>query len=186
MADHPRVEINLDKDFFRSALRQQVLGRKINAVVVYTGPLDQYFGHLLGRLGSRTLDFAFDHVPSNDFQGTTVVNEADRSVPHTRTIEFRHFRPDREVAPDQTVIAREFSRAAEAGDEPYYPINSADDRDRLRGYRGLAAAEPGVYFGGRLGTYKYLDMHMAIASALTLADRVASDRGWNQQSRHDS
>jgi UDP-galactopyranose mutase len=67
---------------------------------------------------------------------------------------------------------REFSRAAEAGDEPYYPVNAASDRDRLQRYRTRAQREQNVIFGGRLGTYKYLDMHMAIASALTMVDNV--------------
>jgi UDP-galactopyranose mutase len=74
------------------------------------------------------------------------------------------------------VIVREYSRAAGPGDEPYYPINAASDRERLERYRERAAAQPDVYFGGRLGTYRYLDMHMAIASALTMVDNVLGPR----------
>jgi UDP-galactopyranose mutase len=98
-------------------------------------------------------------------------------VPYTRILEFRHFHPEREYPADKTVIVREFSRFAEPGDEPYYPVGTPEDRAKLKRYRELArkeAANANVLFGGRLGTYKYLDMHMAIGSALTLFDnRIA-------------
>ena len=99
------------------------------------------------------------------------MNYADEDVPFTRIHEFRHFHPERAWYPeDKTVIMREFSRFADRGDEPYYPINRAEDRARLLAYRELADREPDVLFGGRLGTYKYLDMHMAIGSALSMYD----------------
>jgi UDP-galactopyranose mutase len=112
-----------------------------------------------------------------DFQGTPVMNYADPEIAHTRVHEFRHFHPEREYPTDKTVIVREFSRFAEPGDEPYYPVGTADDRAKLKRYRELArkeAVNANVVFGGRLGTYKYLDMHMAIGSALTMFDnRIA-------------
>jgi UDP-galactopyranose mutase len=139
--------------------------------VVYTGPLDRYFGFAEGELGWRTLDFELEVKPTGDFQGTPVMNYADEDVPYTRIHEFRHFHPERDYYPgDKTVIMREYSRFAGRGDEPYYPINTAEDRDRLLRYRTMARREDGVLFGGRLGTYKYLDMHMAIASALNMVD----------------
>jgi UDP-galactopyranose mutase len=98
------------------------------------------------------------------------MNYADEDVPWTRIHEFKHFHPERDHPADRTVVVREYSRFAGPGDEPYYPVNGAGDRERLERYRRRAEAEPGVFFGGRLGTYKYLDMHMAIASALTLFD----------------
>jgi UDP-galactopyranose mutase len=85
---------------------------------------------------------------------------------------FRHFHPERDYPEDKTVIMREFSRAAEGDDEPYYPINTPADRAMLLRYRERADAEQGVVFGGRLGTYQYLDMHMAIASALNTYEDV--------------
>jgi UDP-galactopyranose mutase len=163
MADHPRIEIRLGTDFFD-------LDAPGNVPVVYTGPLDRYFGHREGTLGWRTLDFEREVLPTGDFQGTPVMNYADQDVPYTRIHEFRHFHPEREYPSDRTVIVREYSRFAEAGDEPYYPIDTAQDRAGLTRYRDLARAEKDVWFGGRLGTYRYLDMHMAIASALTLYD----------------
>ena len=164
MADHPNIEVRLGTEF--GALRGDIVGQ---VPVVYTGPLDEYFGHSAGDLGWRTLDFELEVVPTTDFQGTPVMNYADQDVPFTRIIEFRHFYPERDWYPqDKTVIMREYSRFASRGDEPYYPINTAQDRARLLAYRQLAAAERGVFFGGRLGTYQYLDMHMAIGSALSM------------------
>lgn len=100
------------------------------------------------------------------------MNYPDADVPYTRIHEFRHFHPEREARhpKDKSVIMREFSRFAEGDDEPYYPVNTPEDRERLLGYRDLARAEKDVLFGGRLGTYKYLDMHMAIGSALSMVD----------------
>ena len=101
------------------------------------------------------------------------MNYNDVEVPYTRIHEFRHFHPERDYPKDKTVIVREFSRAAEKDDEPYYPINTAEDREKLERYRELAkkeAADKNVLFGGRLGTYKYLDMHMAIGAALSAFD----------------
>ena len=121
-------------------------------------------------MGWRTLDFETEVLPTGDFQGTPVMNYNDADVPFTRIHEFRHFHPERSYPADKTVIMREYSRFAESGDEPYYPINTPDDRSKLTAYRERAkreTAENRVIFGGRLGTYQYLDMHMAIASALT-------------------
>jgi UDP-galactopyranose mutase len=164
MAGHPAIEVRLGTDF--SSLRADAAG---SVPVVYTGALDAYFGYAAGDLGWRTLDFELEVLATGDFQGTPVMNYADADVPFTRIHEFRHFHPERDWYPrDKTVIMREFSRSARRGDEPYYPINTAADRERLLAYREMAAREPGVLFGGRLGTYKYLDMHMAIGSALTM------------------
>ncbi|WP_395110654.1 UDP-galactopyranose mutase [Actinomadura sp. SCN-SB] len=166
MADHPNIEVRLGTDFFD--LRAGLAGR---VPVVYTGPLDRYFDFAEGALGWRTLDFDLEVKPTGDFQGTPVMNYADEDVPYTRIHEFRHFHPEREHYPDdRTVIMREYSRFAGRDDEPYYPINTPEDRRRLLKYRELARGENGVLFGGRLGTYRYLDMHMAIASALSLVD----------------
>ena len=168
MADHPNIEVRLSTDFFdvRGELPADV-------PTVFTGPIDKYFGYSAGELGWRTLDFEIEVLPVGDFQGTSVVNYADEDVPYTRVHEFRHFHPEREYPVDKTVVVREYSRSAGSGDEPYYPVNTAEDRAKLEGYRELAAreaAEKRVLFGGRLGTYKYLDMHMAIGSALSMFD----------------
>ncbi len=165
MADHENIEVRLDTDFFD--VRDEYVGM---VPVVYTGPIDEYFGRSEGELSWRTLDFEREVVDTGDFQGTPVMNYPDPEVPYTRIHEFRHFHPERRYPGDRTVIMREYSRFAEKGDEPYYPVNTAEDRDKLLRYRELAAQEPMVLFGGRLGTYQYLDMHMAIGSALSMYD----------------
>lgn len=167
MASHELIEVQLDTDWFD--VREQYQG----IPVVYTGPLDRYFDYSEGRLGWRTLDFEQEVLGIGDFQGTPVMNYNDADVPYTRIHEFRHFHPERSYPTDKTVIVKEYSRFAGEDDEVYYPINTPEDREKLLAYRRLAAAESrdkGVLFGGRLGTYQYLDMHMAIGSALSLFD----------------
>ena len=172
MADTPGVDVQLGVDFFDVRDRLPA-----GAPVVYTGPLDRYFDDVEGPLSWRTLDFEQEVLPVGDFQGTPVMNYADPDVPWTRIHEFRHFHPERPAPDDRTVVVREYSRAAGPGDEPYYPVGAGPDRERLRRYRERAKRERGVLFGGRLGTYQYLDMHMAIASALTLVDHHLAPAG---------
>ncbi|CAG7621881.1 UDP-galactopyranose mutase [Leucobacter soli] len=168
MADHPNIEVRLETDFFDETqpLHKSAVAGRIP--VVYTGPVDRYFDYAEGELGWRTLDFEAEVLPTGDFQGTSVMNYAGADVPYTRIHEFRHFHPERDYPADKTVIMREYSRVASREDEPYYPVNTPEDRERLLAYRALADAEDRVLFGGRLGTYQYLDMHMAIGSALSM------------------
>ena len=170
MADHPGIDVRLDTDFFD--IRSQLPPEK---PIVYTGPVDEYFGFSEGHLTWRTLDFEVEVQDVPDFQGTSVMNYADESVPFTRIHEFQHLHPERTNTSGKTVIMREFSRFANRSDEPYYPINTAEDRQRLKTYREASEKEVNVIFGGRLGTYQYLDMHMAIASALTTFDNEITD-----------
>jgi UDP-galactopyranose mutase len=173
MAADERIEVRLDTDWFD--VRDELRAASPAAPVVYTGPLDRYFDYAAGRLGWRTLDFELEVLPCTDFQGTPVMNYNDDDVPFTRIHEFRHFHPERDYPDDKTVIMREYSRFADAEDEPYYPINTDADRAVLAAYRHRARAETSaanVLFGGRLGTYQYLDMHMAIASALNMYDNI--------------
>jgi UDP-galactopyranose mutase len=165
------IDVQLGVDFFD--VRHKL---PAGVPVVYTGPLDRYFNYAEGPLGWRTLDFEQEILPTGDFQGTPVMNYADEDVPWTRIHEFRHFHPERDYPKDRTVIVKEYSRAADTADEPYYPINTPTDRARLKRYRARAAAEDNVLFGGRLGTYQYLDMHMAIASALSMVDNMLGPR----------
>ncbi|MFC3449451.1 UDP-galactopyranose mutase [Amycolatopsis speibonae] len=169
MAEHENIEVRLNVDYFD--VREHI---PAGTPTVYTGPLDRYFGYSEGRFTWRTVDFESEVVETGDFQGTSVVNYNDEEVPYTRIIEFRHFHPERKHYPnDKTVVFREYSRFAGEADEPYYPINTPENREKLEAYRELAkteAKEKNVLFGGRLGTYKYLDMHMAIGSALSAFD----------------
>lgn len=170
MADHPNIEVKLGVDYFDESQPFNKKDVRGQLPVVYTGPVDRYFDYELGELKWRTIDLESETLDTGDFQGTSVMNYADESVPYTRIIEPRHFHPERDYAKDKTIIMREYSRFASREDEPYYPVNSADDRSTLLEYRERAEAEPATLFGGRLGTYQYLDMHMAIGAALSMAD----------------
>ncbi len=157
----PRISVVCNCDFFdvRAGLRP-------DATIIYTGPIDRYFDYRLGQLGWRTLDFEIERPELDDFQGASVVNYPDPDVRFTRIHEFKHLHPERRHSPGATLIMREYSRFAQREDEPYYPINTPSDRDLYDAYAALAAQEKGVIFGGRLGTYRYLDMHQAIGAAL--------------------
>jgi len=162
MLDSPLIDVRLGVDFFdvRDALTPHQL-------VVYTGPMDRYFDYRLGELGWRTLDFEQETVETDDYQGAAVVNYADEDVPYTRIHEFKHLHPERRYPSGRSIICREYSRFAHRGEEPYYPVNATRDRERFAAYSKLAARQPNVLFGGRLGSYQYLDMHQAIAAALS-------------------
>ena len=170
MTASPLIDVRLDTDFF--AVRRP-LGP--GQLLVYTGPIDRYFDYRAGALGWRTLDFEKEVVAVDDYQGTSVVNYADESVPYTRVHEFKHLHPERKYRPGKTVIYREYSRFATRADEPYYPINTGNDRKTFEAYQAMAEAEPNFILGGRLGSYKYLDMHQAIGAALkTFQSQVVS------------
>lgn len=174
MVDHPGIEVALGVDFFDESQPYNKTALRGRVPIVYTGPLDRYFDYSAGALSWRTIDLATEYPDTGDFQGTSVMNYPDADREYTRIIEPRHFHPERDYPVDKTVIMKEYSRFAEEGDEPYYPVNTPEDREKLLAYRELAAGEQGVVFGGRLGTYKYLDMHMAIGSALSVFDnRIA-------------
>jgi UDP-galactopyranose mutase len=172
LAEHPNIEVRLGEDFLTGSGPFTKAASAGRTPVLFTGALDQYFDYSEGVLGWRTCDFEWERPQVDDFQGCPVMNYADLDVPWTRIIEFKHFHPEREHAEGRTVIAREFSRPAGPGDEPYYPIRTPADRTRLEAYRRLAESEELVTFGGRLGRYQYLDMDAAVAAALSLADRM--------------
>jgi UDP-galactopyranose mutase len=157
---HERIKIVTECDYFevRQAIPEAV-------PIVYTGPIDRYFGYRFGELGWRTLDFETERLDIDDFQGAAVVNYPDPDVRFTRIHEFKHLHPERRHD-RKTVIMREYARFAHQSDEPYYPIGRDEDKRRYDQYRELAVLETNVVFGGRLGTYRYLDMHQAIAAAL--------------------
>ena len=161
IADFPLIDIATSTDYF-------AVKKYINpaGLVVYTGPIDQYFEYSLGSLSWRTLDFETSLLEVKDYQGTAVMNYPDIEIPFTRIHEYKHLDFESNFHEHKTVISKEFSRFSENGDQPYYPINTPEDRKKYEQYRDLANYEENVIFGGRLGTYKYLDMDMAIASAL--------------------
>ncbi|WP_028029730.1 UDP-galactopyranose/dTDP-fucopyranose mutase family protein [Gemmobacter nectariphilus] len=170
--DHPRIRLELGRPVTPAEARAGAWDH-----VIWTGPLDAWFGHDLGRLGYRTLDFErFTHT--GDWQGCAVMNHPDADVPYTRVAEHRHFAPWE--TPAGSVVVREYPRAAGPDDIPYYPIRLAGEQALLARYAERARAEAGVSFAGRLGTYRYLDMDVTIREALEAARSLISARKTGQ------
>ena len=162
LLSHPNIKVLLNTDFssIRSYIHQ---GTK----VIYTGTIDGYFDRVLGALEYRTLRFEKEIVPVRDFQGTAVVNYGDIDIPYTRIHEFKHYHPERKVPYElnKTVICREYPSQWTLKDEAYYPINTPRNEKLLAEYQKLAAENSDLFFGGRLGTYRYLDMDKAVSAA---------------------
>ncbi|MCA8883536.1 MAG: UDP-galactopyranose mutase [Rhodobacteraceae bacterium] len=157
--DHPGITLRLKTRFDGSQ-------RGDADHLFYSGPLDGYYGYDLGRLGYRTLDFdRFTY--DGDYQGCAVMNYGEEAVPYTRITEHKHFSPWE--THEKSVCYREYSRACGADDIPYYPIRMVEEKALLAEYADRAAAETGVTFVGRLGTYRYLDMDVTIREALDTA-----------------
>lgn len=157
--DHPNIDVHLNTPYRADHAAQA-------EHMFWSGALDGYFDERLGRLGYRTLDFE-RFTASGDWQGCAVMNYADRDIPYTRITEHKHLAPWEQH--DATVCYREFSRACEVGDTPFYPIRLVEEKALLAQYEALAKAETGVTFLGRLGTYRYLDMDVTIREALDLS-----------------
>ncbi len=153
------IEIRLNVDYFDHKDELDALADR----VIYTGPIDAYFGYRLGNLEYRSVRFETEVLDKPNFQGNAAVNYTDRETPYTRIIEHKWFEFGNQP---KTVISREYSSEWKPGDEPYYPVNDDRNGDLYRQYKALADAEEKVIFGGRLGEYKYYDMDAVIASAL--------------------
>lgn len=160
MLDHPNITVQLGT----KVSREQAKGYEH---VFYSGPIDEWFDCCDGRLGYRTLDFEEIRV-EGDYQGCAVMNYGDEEVPFTRIAEHKYFAPWE--AHEGSVAFKEYSRACEPEDIPYYPIRLVGEQELLKKYVELAREEKGVSFVGRLGTYRYLDMDVTIAEALQAAD----------------
>ena len=153
------IEVRLNVDYFDHKEELDALADR----VIYTGPIDAYFGYRLGNLEYRSVRFETEVLDKPNFQGNAAVNYTDRETPYTRIIEHKWFEFGNQP---KTVISREYSSEWKPGDEPYYPVNDDRNGDLYRQYKALADAEEKVIFGGRLGEYKYYDMDAVIASAL--------------------
>ena len=162
MLTHDNIKVFFGIDWF------DVKDQVTDQLVVYTGPVDQYYDYCYGRLNWRTLDFDFQIKDTGDFQGVNAMNYPDPNVPYVRIIEHRHFHPERkDYSKDKTVVHYEYSRAAGENDTVYYPVNTEEDKSKYQQYKDLADNEANVLFGGRLGEYMYYDMHQVIGSALS-------------------
>lgn len=168
MLNSPLIEVKLNTDFFD--IRDQI---DPDTQIIYSGPIDQYFDYKFGRLEYRTLRFEPEIHPVEDYQGTSVMNYADVDVPFTRIHEPRHLHPEKTDYPtDKTLIIKEFS-LLDDGTNPYYPINDTRNQDLILKYRDEIKNLKNVRISGRLGEYKYFDMHDTINHALEMFDELS-------------
>lgn len=159
------VEVRLDTDYLADRANFDSLAEHI----IYTGPIDEYFDFKLGNLQWRTVRFETEKLDNPNYQGNAVINYTAGDVPYTRIIEHKHFEMFGQAVYDNpcTVISREYSTEWKPGMEPYYPVNDSRNNELIEKYRELAEElKPRVFFGGRLGTYTYLDMDKVIAKVL--------------------
>ena len=154
------IEVRLNVDYLENKAELDALADR----VIYTGPIDAYFGYRLGALQYRSVRFETEVLDMPNFQGNAAVNYTDRETPWTRIIEHKWFEFGTQP---KTVISREYSSEWKPGDEPYYPVNDHRNGELYQEYKRLADSESRVIFGGRLGEYKYYDMDAVIASALS-------------------
>lgn len=162
MLDHPNIKVSLNTRFDRAASDGY-------DHVFYTGPIDEYFGFALGRLGYRTVTFSAFRG-TGDHLGNAVLNYPDMDVPYTRVHEHKHFTPWEKH--EKTIWFEEYSKETEADDVPFYPKRLSQDMALLKQYGELASAQANTSFLGRLGTYRYLNMDHAIGEALDFAESV--------------
>ena len=153
------AEVRLGVDYLADKAAWDAVADK----VVYTGPIDAYFGYKLGALAYRSVRFETETLDMENYQGNAVVNYTDADTPYTRIIEHKHFEFGTQP---KTVISREYSAEWKVGDEPYYPVNDEANGALYQQYKALAEGEEKVIFGGRLGEYKYYDMDRVIEAAL--------------------
>ena len=159
------IEVRLGVDYLKEKAELDKLAEKI----VYTGPIDAYFGFSLGTLEYRSVRFETETLDIPNFQGNAAVNFTDAETPWTRIIEHKWFEFGKDEDGNdlpKTVISREYSSEWKPGDEPYYPVNDEKNSALYKEYRKMAEAEENVIFGGRLGEYKYYDMDQVIEAAL--------------------
>lgn len=162
MLNHENIDVEVNVDFFANKEKYLEEFPKI----VFTGMIDEFFDYKLGELEYRSLRFETEILDTENYQGNAVVNYTDSETPYTRVIEHKHFEFGKQ---DKTIITREYSKTWKKGDEPYYPVNNSKNNDLYAQYRKLAEEQEKVIFGGRLGQYRYYDMHQVIAAALQCA-----------------
>lgn len=159
----PGITLKLNTSF--SEISKQL---SPNCRIIYTGMIDEFFGFRFGNLEWRSLRFETETIPTKDYQGTSVMNFGDESIPYTRIHEFKHYHPEWKHVFDfeKTIICREYPIEWKSGLEAYYPVNNERNNSLLLQYQQLAKTYPNIVFCGRLGNYKYWDMDKAIAMAL--------------------
>ena len=156
------TEVKLDCDFFENREEYENIAEKI----IFTGPIDKYYNYKFGELEYRSLRFETEVLDTDNYQGNAVVNYTEYEVPYTRIIEHKHFEYGTQ---EKTIITREYPDSWNRDKEAYYPINNQKNNDIYDQYKQLAQNDKKVIFGGRLGQYKYYDMHKVIEEALECA-----------------
>lgn len=168
------IECITDTDFFNSEYKEW---RRYADKLVYTGPIDEYFNFIYGKLDWRTVSFKTRVESTSNFQGNAVVNYTSHDVPFTRVIEHKHFEMfGQEInACPKTVVSEEYSTEYKEGMEPYYPVNNDRNNQLADKYRELASKEKDVIFGGRLAEYKYYDMAPVIEEVMRIWNIESSE-----------
>ena len=161
MLSHPNIRVELGVDFL--AMRDAEQAAKY---IFFTGPIDSFFAHRLGRLSYRTVEFERQYG-LGDLQGNAIINHTDMTHRFTRTHEHKHFTPWRRF--ERSVLITEYSKETGPEDTPFYPVRTFADKVLLDQYQSEAALLKKVTFLGRLGTYKYLTMDGTIRQALDVA-----------------
>lgn len=161
------IEVKLNYDYFNH--KGEIKAKNI----IYTGPIDRFFDYKFGSLEYRSVRFETEKINIPNYQGNAVVNYTDSEIPFTRIIEHKHFEFD-STSPS-TIISKEFSSAWKIGDEPYYPINDERNNNLYLMYKKEAESMKNVYFGGRLGQYKYYDMDKTIIEAIHLIKKITGN-----------
>ena len=159
------IEVRLETDYLENRDTLKEMADK----VIYTGPIDAYFGYRFGPLEYRSVRFETELLDVPNYQGNAAVNYTDRETPWTRIIEHKWFEFGKDEDGNdlpKTVISKEYSSEWKPGDEPYYPVNDKRNTDLYLRYKAEAEKESDVVFGGRLGEYKYYDMDQVIAAAI--------------------
>lgn len=169
MLDNPNIKVKLMTDFLNN--KNEWLSKYER--VIYTGMIDEFYDYCFGELEYRSLTFEQKKIEYDNYQGNAVINFIDKEIPYTRIIEHKHFEPG---CQKHTIITKEYPKKWHKGEEPYYPVNNEKNQQIYHKYKELSLENPQATFGGRLGMYRYYDMHQVIEEALNLARKEREGR----------
>lgn len=159
------IPVKLNTDYLKNRFNLNQIANK----VIFSGPIDSFYDHKFGQLEYRSLVFKEKFINIKNYQGASVVNYSDSNVPYSRVIEHKHFNKGNQP---NTIITYEYPKKYKLGDEPFYPINDIKNERLLKKYQTMANQNDDIIFGGRLGNYRYYDMHQIIGSALSLIKKI--------------
>jgi UDP-galactopyranose mutase len=169
---NPKIKVYKELDYFDI---KDDLPKHLS--IIFTGAIDSYFDYQFGRLEWRSLKFEYEVVPVADYQGTSVMNYAEKEIPYTRIHEPKHLHEEKKHIKNKTLIIREYPD--HNNNQPYYPINTETNQNKVRKYQAESKKQPNIIFGGRLGSYQYLDMDETIAAALSTYEQVIKFKALN-------